>query len=236
MDVITEYKCAMGTINELKSGKAPKSEINLEYLKSFFTKEKEKKIVFPRFIGIYQHGAIMFRKFEDEAEKEEYELERKILESSRLFIARRILGIDDNIDSSLISIVYDTKIMPEISLIREYLGDKTGRISVLNIENFPDFGMKNTAEIELVRDVLVKDYEMSEMTGNTGEYNSEFNEKKKYLGERLRNQMKTYGLTIDEYTHLAAIELDSKKPESRESKIYKPCSLLRALIEGMHKK
>jgi hypothetical protein len=198
------------------------------------TKEVEKKIIIPKVIGVYQKEGIIIKKSEGIEEAEE-EIGKKIFASSNLSLARMLLDIEDDADSSLISVIYDVKLIPEISIIRQYLEDRTGRIALNSFDNLPDFSMKNTATIPMIKDILTECYRRSRADGSTAEFVSRMGEHSKDLSARLRSQMKTYGLTKDEYTYLELVEFDSKKKKSG-NKIYKPGSFLSELINLLSNK
>ena len=100
MDKVTYYKCAIGTIEELKEGNVSKSDIDTGYLKSFFAKEAKKRIILPIAIGIYQSEGILIRKPDNPEDAEEL-MQTKFLSSISFDISRLVLRINDNIENQM---------------------------------------------------------------------------------------------------------------------------------------
>ncbi|MEM2956398.1 MAG: hypothetical protein QW041_02400 [Candidatus Pacearchaeota archaeon] len=224
MEKITEYTFAIGTINELKKGISKKTDKNIDSLKLFFDLENKKNIVTPVFGGVYQYDTFLIKNREDYENAKEEEFDT-ILTSSGLSIVRELMNINDDIEPTLIHIVYDKRIIQEKSFVKNILNDTTGRVAISDIYMLPDFSMKNTASIKRCRELLTNAYIKSKEFNDANIFETEQKEKTRALAEILKNQMQVYGLTRDEYTYLAFIkEINSFKTEKNKSKICKvPC-------------
>jgi len=200
MDRITKHFFALGGIEDLMKGNVPSLEIrpSFEDLDLFYSS----RIVLPRFIGVFQ---ITKPIPETRKERENYLplLFSEAVESIKNDITAKVILdlIDkgDNWHPRMICLGYCSKSFDQ-ELIKNLYGEIPDRIRVVPYDKFPNFGSKNTAEFSAAFDELTRI-----IIGNDKDKNKRAVEIASSSYDELNKQLKTFGLTTEEYISMLSL-------------------------------
>jgi len=221
MDEITTYKFAYGTSDEIKKG-------NLSSLPTSFTLsalmpfiQKEKGIILPKFVGIYQENQETYSKFDQKIPEQLNEINQleKIME-------RFQTELKNDFHPNLIHIGHDSKIPPE--LVKQMFYQKKP-----NLDFLINFSNNNRIVISELVDLpsnfngkdslLIKNYfeKALEETKKFEDLEKTMNVFKE-LYSFLEDQLKNYGLTKVEFSLFNLLEFKFNPPTKNKIDTFSP--------------
>lgn len=219
MDKIITYKYALGKTNELREGNFDKM-LSSDNLKDFNLMIKNKDLILPEFIGVYQQEDFIFHNYEESTHKEEikdqYREFNEFLHDQSNHLLSAKFGKEDQINPDLIHIIYDKDAGWTRDLVKECLKDTVGRIVLSNSSDIPDFGRKNTSTCY---GVMIEEMKKTnkDMAGYLLEHQTRLKE--------VLDTASKFGLTREEYVFMQLLKDASDKNKNNEEIIDNPLIL-----------
>ena len=224
MDWQTGFSYAVGTGREIRTGEINPFDVetSLDNLLNVLIK-KEKGLIVPKFIGVYQTGDMITHTNHLEEQKTLGRervalaaLEQVLNSAADQHILMR-LSTTDNAHPNLIFVAYDPELWTH-SLVRESLGNNINRITIAPYTELPKFSGK---DITIAEQILTKGKRIyDELKDDTAVLKGVTPELRAF-----QDQAMLYGLTRQEYAVLGIL----KAPLENSNSIVSG----RALIEAM---
>ena len=194
MDWVTTYVYSLGERDELINGDLP---IESSPKKIVDTLKRERGVITPRFIGIYQGRQPVRLSEEDSARATLENMMRYGMLQMTSATVLELKGLHDSLHPQLVCIGYGPRWEPY--LVRQVMGDTLGRVAFYPAEALPNFGEKQANTTICLAIEKIKELEAQ---GNSAE---KIRQILKPEIEFLKEQEQTYGFTREERTFIETL-------------------------------